>query len=114
MFHPGARRARREVRPTRGGARAAGAAREEAAPRRISLLHVRGDPLRFLDLSEKVDVRRFACAIVLCDAAWADPDLDAANGIALRTKRDMLRLDALIMTVQLNLRKLLQVRPALP
>jgi len=110
VFHPGARRARREVRPTRGGARAAGAAREEAAPRRISLLHVRGDPLRFLDLSEKVDVRRFACAIVLCDAAWADPDLDAANGIALRTKRDMLRLDALIMTVQLNIRRLLEAR----
>lgn len=64
----------------------AGAAREEAAPANISLLHVHGDPLRFLDLSEKVDVKRFACAIVLCDAAWADPDLDNANGIALRTK----------------------------
>ena len=64
----------------------AGAARGEAAPQNISLLHVHGDPLRFLDLSEKVDVKRFACAIVLCDAAWADPDLDNANGIALRTK----------------------------
>ena len=64
----------------------AGTAREEAAPKHITLLHVHGDPLRFLDLAEKVDVRRFACAIVLCDAAWADPDLDTANGIALRTK----------------------------
>ena len=64
----------------------AGAAREEAAPSAISLLHVHGDPLRFADLAEKVDVRRFACAIVLCDAAWADPDLNNANGIALRTK----------------------------
>ena len=63
-----------------------GAAREEAAPSNISLLHVHGDPLRFADLAEKVDVRRFACAIVLCDAAWADPDLNNANGIALRTK----------------------------
>ncbi len=64
----------------------AGAAREEAAPSNISLLHVHGDPLRFADLAEKVDVRRFACAIVLCDAAWADPDMNNANGIALRTK----------------------------
>jgi hypothetical protein len=37
---------------------------------------------------------------------------NAANGIALRTRDDMLRLDAMIMTVQLGIRKLLEV--ALP
>ena len=34
---------------------------------------------------------------------------NAANGIALRTRDDMLRLDAMIMTVQLGIRKLLEV-----
>ena len=34
---------------------------------------------------------------------------NAANGIALRTRDDMLRLDAMIMSVQLGIRKLLEV-----
>ncbi len=36
-----------------------------------------------------------------------DPDQNAANGIALRTKDDMLRLDSMVMSVQLSIRKLL-------
>ena len=32
---------------------------------------------------------------------------NTANGIALKTKDDMLRLDAMVMTVQLGIRKLL-------
>lgn len=32
---------------------------------------------------------------------------NSANGIALKTKDDMLRLDAMVMTVQLGIRKLL-------
>ena len=47
---------------------------------------------------------------MLCDEAWVDPDLDVTNGLALKSQSDMLRLDALIMTVQLNIRKLLEVR----
>ena len=35
---------------------------------------------------------------------------NSANGIALRTRDDMLRLDSMIMTVQLGIRKLLEVR----
>ncbi len=46
--------------------------------------------------------------------AQIDPDMVSSNGIEMGSQTDMLRLDALIMTVQLNLRKLLQVRPALP
>lgn len=41
---------------------------------------------------------------------WVDPDLRVANGIAISDQGDMLRLDAMLMTVQLNLRKMLQVR----
>ena len=40
-----------------------------------------------------------------------DPDQNAANGIALKTKDDMLRLDSMVMTVQLSIRKLLVRAP---
>ena len=43
---------------------------------------------------------------------WLDPDLRVANGIAISDQGDMLRLDAMLMTVQMNLRKLLEVRAA--
>jgi hypothetical protein len=48
--------------------------------------------------------------VVLCDMEWVDPDLRVANGIAISDQGDMLRLDAMLMTVQLNLRKMLEVR----
>jgi hypothetical protein len=53
---------------------------------------------------------RYKSAVVLCDMEWVDPDLRVANGIAISDQGDMLRLDAMLMTVQLNLRKLLEVR----
>ena len=49
------------------------------------------------------------CAIVLCDRAWIDPDLDLSNGVDERSQNAMLRLDALVMRVQLNIRFLLEV-----
>lgn len=49
---------------------------------------------------------------MLCDMEWVDPDLRVANGIAISDQGDMLRLDAMLMTVQLNLRKMLEVRCA--
>ena len=54
----------------------------------------------------------------MCDVIWGfggeqiDPDMVSSNGIEMGSQRDMLRLDALIMTVQLNLRKLLEAAPA--
>ena len=53
----------------------------------------------------QLDVKRYKCAIVLCDALWLDPDADDLNGIETKEKRDFLRLDAMIMMVQLNVRK---------
>ena len=54
-------------------------------------------------------MRRYKSAVVLCDMEWVDPDLRVANGIAISDQGDMLRLDAMLMTVQLNLRKMLEV-----
>ncbi len=54
--------------------------------------------------------RRFKCCIILCDLAWLDPDMKVSNGISATEQRDMLRLDAMIMMVQMNIRKLINVR----
>ncbi|CAK0782676.1 hypothetical protein CVIRNUC_005871 [Coccomyxa viridis] len=87
-----------------------GLARETANLERLSMMHVYGDPLKYRDLESKISVERFNSAIILCDAAWVDPDQNTANGISLKTKDDMLRLDAMVMTVQLGIRKLLEER----
>ena len=44
--------------------------------------------------------------------SWLDPDMEVANGIAATEQSDMLRLDAMILMVQLNIRKLVEVRAA--
>ncbi|KAK9818136.1 hypothetical protein WJX72_007697 [[Myrmecia] bisecta] len=85
-----------------------GSAREKAGIRNLSLLHVPGNPLEKVDLQAKLDITKYKCAIVLCDESWVDPDLDLANGIELGEEGDMLRLDAMIMLVQLNIRALLE------
>jgi hypothetical protein len=77
----------------------------------ISVLHVRGNPLRRLELGARIDIRKFKAAIILVDQSWVDPDMDATNGLQLKNQSDMLRLDSLSMAVQLNIRKLLQVIP---
>ena len=58
--------------------------------------------------------RRFKCCIILCDLAWLDPDMKVSNGISATEQRDMLRLDAMIMMVQMNIRKLINVRAKSP
>jgi hypothetical protein len=55
-------------------------------------------------------LRSYKCAVVLCDMSWLDPDMEVANGIAATEQSDMLRLDAMILMVQLNIRKLVEVR----
>ena len=75
----------------------------------VQVLGVRGDPLKINQLRRRIDVTDYKCAIVLCDEAWQDPDLDLSNGLDLVSEADTLRLDALVMTVQLNIRKLLEV-----
>jgi hypothetical protein len=55
---------------------------------------------------------RYKCVIVLCDSQWCDPDLDSSNGIQMNSLRDMLRIDSMLMMVQLNIRVLLDVSTA--
>ena len=50
----------------------------------------------------------------VCDRAVrpvvAGSRLEPSNGVQLRSQSDMMRLDSLVMAVQLNIRKLLEVR----
>lgn len=48
---------------------------------------------------------------MLCDSQWCDPDMDSSNGIQMGL-RDMLRIDSMLMMVQLNIRVLLEVSNA--
>lgn len=50
----------------------------------------------------RIDLSSFKCAIVLCDEHWIDPDHEDANGIESTDEPSMLRLDALMMTVQVG------------
>ena len=84
----------------------------EAEVKNIGIVGVRGDPLKPQQLRRRLDVTAYKCAIILCDQSWLDPDLDLSNGVELKSQSDMLRLDALVMAVQLNIRKLLQVDPS--
>ena len=82
--------------------------KSEAELHRIGIVGVRGDALKSQQLRRRLDVTAFKCAIILCDQSWLDPDLDLSNGVALKSQSDMLRLDALVMAVNLNIRKLLE------
>eukprot|EP01023_Acetabularia_acetabulum_P028113 TRINITY_DN26570_c0_g2_i1.p1 TRINITY_DN26570_c0_g2~~TRINITY_DN26570_c0_g2_i1.p1 ORF type:complete len:583 (+),score=65.43 TRINITY_DN26570_c0_g2_i1:68-1816(+) len=73
----------------------------------ISVHHVQGDPLCPVSL-ETIDMSGYKTALVLCDESWQDPDNDITNGIQFGERRDMLRLDSMIMMVQLNIRKQLE------
>ena len=48
---------------------------------------------------------------MLCDHAWLDPDMDSANGVLMDKEADMLRMDAMLLVVQLNIRQLMEVAP---
>ena len=77
---------------------------------------VQSDPLEAATFEEAVDVSQFSVAICLCDQRWIDPDADSSNGVDFLEQRDMLRLDSMLLLVQLHLRSALRarVRPLLP
>ncbi|KAG2488131.1 hypothetical protein HYH03_013277 [Edaphochlamys debaryana] len=76
-------------------------------PSNITVRHLRGDPLQRSEMGALVDVTQLKAALVLCDERWVDPDLND-NDEDVLCQGDMLRLDSLIMMVQLNIRKLLE------
>lgn len=77
--------------------------------RRIKVEHVKCDPRRRRKLASAIDISKYKAAIVMCDSMWAGqasaggPDL---GGLGL-SQSEMLRLDADVLLVQLNIRKLL-------
>lgn len=73
----------------------------------VNVSHVMADPLQRTQLA-RIDITNISCAIVLCDERWVDPDMDDSNGVDSLDERDVLRLDSLVMVVQLNIRKLLE------
>lgn len=83
--------------------------KSEGELRHIEVVGARGDPLKMQQLRHRLDVTAYKCAIILCDQSWLDPDLDLSNGIAISSQVGMLRLDSLVLAVQLNIRKLLEV-----
>ncbi|KAK9810370.1 hypothetical protein WJX72_009592 [[Myrmecia] bisecta] len=85
-----------------------GKARTKADLRNLSMIHVPGNPLEASELNANINLTRYKCAIVLCDESWIDPDLNLDNGIEIGNEADMLRLDAMLMMVQLNLRAQLE------
>jgi len=78
---------------------------------RIKVSHIHGDPLNPQQL-EQLPLEHFNSVIVLCDKRWIDPDVDAANGIDVRDTGDMLRMDSLVMMVQIHVRSILSNRSA--
>ncbi|KAG2488904.1 hypothetical protein HYH03_012534 [Edaphochlamys debaryana] len=74
----------------------------------ITVRHLKADPLQRSEMAAHVDVTQLKAALVLCDERWVDPDLDQTNGVDSLCQADMLRLDSLVMMVQLNIRKLLE------
>eukprot|EP00892_Ulva_mutabilis_P004077 jgi/Ulvmu1/2040/UM120_0036.1 len=74
----------------------------------VTANHVHGSPLVRRDVA-KLDVKSVDIAMVLCDERWLDPDQDMANGYDdITTPGDLLRLEAVVLAAQLNLRMRLQ------
>lgn len=73
--------------------------------------YVLGKPLNLRDLTA-FPLEKFTTIIILCDRGWLDPDVYAANGIDARDPEDILRLDAMLLMVHINVRMLLKSRNA--
>ena len=71
--------------------------------RNITVAHKKCDPRNIHELRNAVDIRDFSAAIVLSDTKWiVDRNV---SGFALSSS-EMMRMDALILTCQLNIRYL--------
>lgn len=81
--------------------------------KRLTLHHVRGNPLSITELA-RLDISSLQCALIMCDKAWMDPDDDITNGMELSEPNEVFRMDSMLMMVQLNIRKILEDRGAPP
>ena len=76
--------------------------------------YVQGNPLAAESFETLVDISEYSCAMCLCDRLWVDPDADSSNGVDFMEERDMLRLDSMLLLVQLHIRYALQAQVRSP
>lgn len=70
--------------------------------------HVKADPRDRAALSKAIDISRLAVAIVMHDKQWSAKWSQAAAAPYALCETDMMRMDAEVLTVQLNIRYLLE------
>lgn len=80
------------------------AAISECAVTCLHVRHCQGNPLDAETYDTLVDISDYNCAMCLCDAKWIDPDSDSTNGVDFLEQGDMLRLDSMLLLVQLHIR----------
>ena len=73
-------------------------------PENIKVSYTRGDPLVPADI-EALPLESYSNIVVLIDKAWMDTDKDDTNGMGATDTADMLRLDSVVMMVQLHVRR---------
>lgn len=100
-----------------------------AGVRNLRIDHRRADPCDHARMESTVDISLYRCAIVLCDINWMDPDKVvqcavvcvlpqtcsyarpfpqiATNGIEMHRSHDMMRMDSIILSIQLTIRRML-------
>ena len=77
--------------------------------RNITVAHVQCDPRDKDRLGSLIDVSEYSAAIIMQDTLWVDDSGESQSSAAYAlSQADMLRLDAAILTVQLNIRFLLE------
>jgi hypothetical protein len=75
---------------------------------------VQGNPLAAETFETLVDMGEYSCAMCLCDRLWVDPDAESSNGVDFMEEKDMLRLDSMLLLVQLHIRHALQAKARAP
>jgi hypothetical protein len=74
----------------------------------ITLRHIQCDPREKDRLNNAIDISEFSAAIIMQDTLWLNDGGHNEHAAYSLSQEDMLRLDATILTVQLNIRYLLE------
>eukprot|EP00890_Picochlorum_soloecismus_P002958 jgi/Picsp_1/3663/NSC_06500-R1_probable secreted protein len=74
----------------------------------ITLRHIKCDPREKDRLNNAIDISKFSAAIIMQDTLWLNGGVNNEHAAYALSQEDMLRLDATILTVQLNIRYLLE------
>lgn len=74
----------------------------------INLRHIQCDPRDKDSLDNAIDISEFSAAIIMQDTLWLNDGVQNERAAYALSQEDMLRLDATVLTVQLNIRYLLE------